>query len=138
MFNKLLALLLVLPPFASAETIDTFAKSSLARMAAPAAAMPSAGAMPPLPMPGAAVPAAPLPGRSGAAQTFDVMFIQGNGAVRKAYLLVDGKYGKMVREGDKLLTWKVLAVGDDYVDVARGGRRTRLLMDAGTATSERR
>ncbi|WP_434627793.1 hypothetical protein [Chromobacterium sp. CV08] len=70
-------------------------------------------------------------GKDGSSQLFDVVFIQSNGKLRKAYLVVDNKYGKMVRDGDTVQSWKVVAIGDDYVDIAHGGKRKRLLMDAG-------
>ncbi|OHX14817.1 hypothetical protein [Chromobacterium sphagni] len=133
MSNKLFALLLLFPLLACGETIDSFAKNALAP--APAAIP---GGLPPLPMQAPPPPAlssgTPIPGKNGTSQVFDVVFIQGNGKVRKAYLVVDGRYGKMVREGDVVQSWKVVAVGDDYVDVAHAGKRKRLLMDAGTAS----
>ncbi|KUM05603.1 hypothetical protein KIF53_13930 [Chromobacterium subtsugae] len=133
MFNKLLVLLLLLPALACAETIDSFAKNALAP--APAAIP---GGLPPLPSQAPPPPVVnsgtALPGKNGSSQVFDVVFIQGNGKVRKAYLVVDGRYGKMVREGDVVQSWKVVAVGDDYVDVAHAGKRKRLLMDAGAAS----
>ncbi|AVG16906.1 MULTISPECIES: hypothetical protein [Chromobacteriaceae] len=117
-------LALALP--AAAETIDSFAKGALS----------SNGGMPPLPAGGAALA---LPGPGGeAAQPFDLMFIQSRGKVRKAYIVVGGKYGRAVQAGDMLQEWKIAAVGEDYVDMSRRGKRTRLLMDAGAAISEPR
>ncbi len=66
------------------------------------------------------------------------MFIQSRGKVRKAYIVVGGKYGRAVQAGDMLQEWKIAAVGEDYVDMSRRGKRTRLLMDAGAAISEPR
>ncbi|AUH51480.1 hypothetical protein CXB49_11950 [Chromobacterium sp. ATCC 53434] len=130
MSNKWIALLLLLPLCASAENIDSFAKNALT----PAPVMP-AGGLPPLPSQAATPPllqsGTPIAGKDGSSQLFDVVFIQSNGKLRKAYLVVDNKYGKMVRNGDTVQSWKVLAIGDDYVDIAHGGKRKRLLMDAG-------
>ncbi|MEN6081960.1 hypothetical protein [Chromobacterium piscinae] len=118
----LAGLALALP--AAAETVDSFARGALS----------SSGGMPPLPAAGAA-PALPGPGGEAAAQPFDLMFIQSRGKVRKAYIVVGGKYGRAVQAGDMLQEWKIAAVGEDYVDMARRGKRTRLLMDAGAAIS---
>lgn len=131
MFNKLLLGCLLLSAAASAETIDAFAKSAMPRP------LPAIQSLPPLPLPNAGgLP----PSASGGepAPEFDLMIIQSNGQVRRAYLLIQGRQAKTVKAGDKLRSWKVVAVGEDYVDLRQGGKRKRLLIDSGVAAAESR
>ncbi|UTH74136.1 hypothetical protein [Chromobacterium sp. IIBBL 290-4] len=131
MFNKVLAGCLLLSSAAHAETIDAFAKSAMPKP------LPAIQSLPPLPM-ASAGGLAPPSGGGEAGPEFDLLIIQSNGQARRAYLLIQGKYAKTVKAGDKLKSWKVSAVGEDYVDLISGGKRKRLLMDSGAAAAESR
>lgn len=139
MFNKYVALLLLIPAIASAETIDTFAKGTLSP-AAPVAPAGVAGGLPAIPTGILPVPATggQVAGKDGSSQLFDIVFIQGKGNSHKAYLVIDGKYGKLASQGEVIQGWKIQKIGEDFVDISKGKKVKRLLMDAGTATSDQR
>ncbi|WP_145964142.1 hypothetical protein [Chromobacterium phragmitis] len=112
MLSKFFVVLSLASSIASADTIDTFAKGTLTTPA-PSAGVSMPGGLPaipsvspPIPMQGTAVP-----GKDGASQVFDIVFIQGSGNVRKAYLVVDGKYGKIVSRNEVVQGWKVVQIG---------------------------
>lgn len=58
----------------------------------------------------------------------ELLFIQGVDNTTVAYLRVDGRFGHTVKRGDSVGEWNVVAIGDDFVDVKRHGKPTRLLL----------
>ncbi|UDM18989.1 hypothetical protein [Vogesella sp. XCS3] len=138
MSNKYIVLFLLIPAIVSAETIDRFAKGTLS--AAPGAPAGVAIGLPAIPtgIPPIPVAGGQLPGKDGSTQLFDIVFIQGKGNLHKVYLVIDGKYGKLARAGDVVQGWKIQKIGEDFVDISKGKKIKRLLMDAGTATSDQR
>ena len=58
----------------------------------------------------------------------ELLFIQGVDNTTVAYLRIDGRFGHTVKRGDSVGEWNVVAIGDDFVDVKRSGKRIRLLL----------
>ncbi|MGI4984146.1 MAG: hypothetical protein ACRYGL_12610 [Janthinobacterium lividum] len=58
----------------------------------------------------------------------ELVFTQTEGKARSAYLLVDGRYGKDVRQGDIVKGWTIRAIESDAVEIRRNGRREKLLL----------
>lgn len=65
------------------------------------------------------------PGASG----LELVFTQGDDRKNlSAYLLIDGRYGKDVREGANVNGWKVRKIAHDHIDIAKGARSETLMM----------
>jgi hypothetical protein len=58
----------------------------------------------------------------------ELVFTQGEGKKRSAYLLIEERYGKDVYVGDSIRGWKVQKIGSDHIDITKGNRRERLLL----------
>ncbi|MGC7404873.1 hypothetical protein ACPWR0_08390 [Pandoraea pneumonica] len=58
----------------------------------------------------------------------ELLFIQGVENTTVAYLRIDGRFGHTVKRGDTAGEWKVVTIGDDFVDVTRHGKPKRLLL----------
>lgn len=58
----------------------------------------------------------------------ELLFIQGVENTTVAYLRIDGRFGHTVKRGDTAGEWKVVTIGDDFVDVTRQGKPKRLLL----------
>ncbi|WP_374620208.1 hypothetical protein [Pandoraea sp.] len=58
----------------------------------------------------------------------ELLFIHGVDDTTVAYLRVDGRFGYSVSDGDRFGDWQVVKIGSDFVDVARGGKPSRLLL----------
>lgn len=115
------AALLVLPmtitPVRAAETIDTFARAHLKSSQEAADAQSATTASERQPAAGAPPDVSP-----------ELLFIHGVDDTTVAYLRVDGRFGYNVRDGDRFGDWRVVKIGSDFVDVARGGKPRRLLL----------
>ncbi|MCI3207331.1 MULTISPECIES: hypothetical protein [Pandoraea] len=58
----------------------------------------------------------------------ELLFIYGVENATVAYLRVDGRFGRNVTRGDNVGEWKVVDIGDDFVDLQHGAKRKRLLL----------
>ena len=58
----------------------------------------------------------------------ELLFIHGVDDTTVAYLRVDGRFGYSVSDGDRFGDWQVVKIGSDFVDVARGGKPSRLFL----------
>jgi hypothetical protein len=63
-----------------------------------------------------------------AAQGLELVFTQGRGDDRSAYLLVEGRFGKDVKRGDRLRGWRIDAIAADHIELSKPGSRERLLL----------
>ncbi|VVD63970.1 hypothetical protein [Pandoraea terrigena] len=113
------AAMLSLPitPARAAETIDTFARAHLKSSQEAADAQRATAEDARQPATGATPDVSP-----------ELLFIHGVDDTTVAYLRVDGRFGYSVSDGDRFGDWRVVKIGRDYVDVARGGKPRRLLL----------
>ncbi|BDD91743.1 hypothetical protein OYT13_00900 [Pandoraea sp. XJJ-1] len=115
--TAMLSLPMAITPVRAAETIDTFARAHLKSSQEATAAQSAAAGGEPQPVTGATPDVAP-----------ELLFIHGVDDTTVAYLRVDGRFGYSVSDGDRFGDWRVVKIGSDYVDVARGGKPRRLLL----------
>ncbi|MGI4856088.1 MAG: hypothetical protein ACRYHA_04025 [Janthinobacterium lividum] len=67
-------------------------------------------------------------GAAASGSGLELVFTQTEGKARSAYLLVDGRYGKDVRQGDTVKGWTIRAIENDAVEILKNGRREKLLL----------
>ena len=113
----MLSLPMSIVPARAAETIDTFARAHLKSSQEAADAQGEAKGAERPPTSGGAPDVPP-----------ELLFIHGVDETTVAYLRVDGRFGYNVSNGDRFGDWRVVKIGSDFVDVARGGKSRRLLL----------
>ena len=63
-----------------------------------------------------------------ASKGLELVFTQSRGVERSAYLLIDGRFGKEVKRGERLRGWRVERVAVDHIELSKGGVRERVLL----------